>query len=50
MEVLQTLGDPYTDEEIEAGTFEVTATVGGEPWWLVLEMEPADILLKQEED
>jgi Baseplate J-like protein len=34
-----------TDEEIEAGQFQVAATVGGEPWWVVLDVEPADIVL-----
>lgn len=32
-----------TDAEIEAGTFKVAARVNGEPWWVVLDMEAADI-------
>lgn len=34
---------PATDAEIEAGTFQVSATVGGDPWWIALQMEPADV-------
>jgi hypothetical protein len=34
-----------TDADIEAGKFQVTATVDGEPWWIALDMEQADILL-----
>ncbi|GAA3816115.1 baseplate J/gp47 family protein [Cellulomonas soli] len=34
---------PATDEEIEAGTFTVLATVDGEPWWIALDMGPADV-------
>lgn len=36
-------GQPATDEEIEAGTFEVSATVDGDPWWIALDMSPTDI-------
>jgi len=36
-------GHRATDEEIEAGTFQVSATVKGESWWVVLDMERADI-------
>jgi len=39
-------GQPATDEEIEAGTFQIAAEVAGEPWWVALEMAPADILLE----
>lgn len=34
-----------TAGELEAGTFQVSAMVGGAPWWGVLDMEPADIVL-----
>lgn len=36
-------GGPATDEEIEAGTFTVSATVAGEQWWIALEMTSADV-------
>lgn len=39
-------GGQATDEEIEAGTFTVSATVAGEPWWIALEMTPADVGLE----
>lgn len=35
-----------TDEEIEAGTFTVSATVDGEPWWIDLAMTPSDVLVE----
>ena len=38
-------GQRATDAEIEAGTFQVSATVNGEKWWVVLAIEPADIFL-----
>jgi hypothetical protein len=38
-----------TPEEIEAGEFTIVAEVGGEKWWVYLDMEPADILLTEEE-
>jgi Baseplate J-like protein len=38
-------GQQATDLEIEAGTFKVSATVGGEAWTIALDSEPADILL-----
>lgn len=38
-----------TDEEIEAGEFQVVATIDGENWWVVLDMERADILLEEKE-
>ncbi len=41
-------GQPATDEEIEAGTFEVIATVAGEDWWIALEMSPTDIALEEQ--
>lgn len=40
-------GQPATDEEIEAGTFEVSATVDGDPWWIALDMSPTDIALEE---
>jgi hypothetical protein len=38
-------GQKATDQEIEAGTFQVSATVSGEAWTIALDSEPADILL-----
>ena len=40
-------GQRATDAEIEAGKFQVTAKVKGEDWWGVLDMEPADIDLRE---
>ena len=40
-------GERVTDEEIEAGTFSVTAQINGEDWWVVLDMEAADIVLEE---
>ncbi|KIH77075.1 Baseplate J-like protein [Geoalkalibacter ferrihydriticus] len=40
-------GERATDEEIEAGTFSVIAQVEGEDWWVVLDLEPADIALEE---
>jgi len=40
-------GERATDEEIEAGKFSVAATVAGEKWWVVLDMERADVLMKE---
>jgi hypothetical protein len=40
-------GDRATDEEIEAGEFSVAATIAGEKWWVVLDMERADVLVKE---
>jgi hypothetical protein len=34
-----------TDAEIEAGQFRVSAIVGGEKWWIVLDVEPSDIVV-----
>lgn len=42
-------GGPATDARIEAGAFQVSATVNGEPWWVVLEMTPADLAIREEE-
>jgi hypothetical protein len=40
-------GARATDAEIEAGTFQVVSMVGGDKWWVVLDVEPADILLEE---
>ncbi len=37
------------DEEIESGAFRVVAEIDGEPWWVVLDMQPADIVLEAKE-
>lgn len=39
---------PATDDEIESGAFQVSATVNGEPWFVVLDMERADVVLEEE--
>jgi hypothetical protein len=36
-------GQPASDADIGAGTFEVSATVDGEAWWIALDMSVADI-------
>ncbi|QTE31208.1 baseplate J/gp47 family protein [Pengzhenrongella sicca] len=36
-------GRPAADDEIEAGTFAVSATVGTEPWWIALSMVAGDV-------
>ena len=38
---------PPTDAEIEAGEFQISASVGGDQWWIVLDVEPADITLAE---
>lgn len=38
-----------SDDEIEAGEFEVSATVNGEDWWVVLDMQVADVLVQEKE-
>jgi len=38
-------GSPASDEQVEAGEFKIAATVDGEQWWVVLDMEEADIVL-----
>ncbi|MEO1091399.1 MAG: baseplate J/gp47 family protein [Pseudomonadota bacterium] len=44
--LLNAAGDaPATDIEIEAATFQVTATIDGDPWWIALSMTPADVTL-----
>lgn len=40
-------GERATDEELEKGTFQIVAKINGDNWWLVLDMEPADILLQE---
>jgi len=42
-------GKRATDEEIEAGDFQVTAVIDSEKWWVVLDIEPADIVLQEGE-
>lgn len=36
-----------TDEEIEAATFSVSATVDGEQWWIALDMAATDVALQE---
>jgi hypothetical protein len=38
-------GNPASDEQIEAGEFQVIAQVDGQDGWIVLDIEPADIVL-----
>lgn len=38
-------GERATDQEIEEATFSVQALVDGEEGWIVLDMEPADVVL-----
>jgi len=46
--LLQALdGSPATDEQIEAGEFQIIAQVDGQPGWVVLDIEPADIVLQE---
>ncbi len=40
-------GEGATDEELENGAFKVMAEYKGDQWWVVLDMEPADILLEE---
>ena len=40
-------GQPATDEEIEAGAFEVSAVVDGDSWWIALDMSADDINLEE---
>ncbi|MDO3379160.1 baseplate J/gp47 family protein [Geoalkalibacter halelectricus] len=40
-------GERAADEDIEAGEFFVAAQVLGEDWWVVLDFEPADIVLEE---
>lgn len=41
-------GGPATDEQIESGDFRVAATVDGAAWWVVLDMQPADVVVQEE--
>lgn len=43
-------GEPVTDEIIESGAFQVSASVDGEPWWVMLDMAAEDILVLEKED
>ena len=36
-------GQPATDEDLEAATFAVSATVAGDAWWIALDMTSADV-------
>jgi hypothetical protein len=38
---------PATFADLETGKFQVVAVVNGENWWVVLDIEPADIILKE---
>lgn len=38
-------GQRATDTELEASQFQVAAVVNGDKWWVVLDVEPADIVL-----
>ncbi len=40
-------GARATDEELEKGEFQIVAEIDGEKWWLVLDMEPADVYLQE---
>jgi hypothetical protein len=40
-------GGPASDEQIESGEFRVSAQVDGEPWFVVLDMERADVVLEE---
>lgn len=40
-------GQPATDAQIDSGDFRVAATVGGDKWWVVLDMEPADVVVEE---
>jgi len=44
--LLQALdGSPAADTQIEKGEFKIAANVAGDKWWVVLDMEDADIVL-----
>lgn len=38
---------PASDADLEAGDFRIAAEVEGEPWWVVADLTPADILLQE---
>lgn len=40
-------GSPATDAQIESGDFQVVPLVDGQPGWVVLDIEPADIVLQE---
>ncbi len=40
-------GQPAKDGEIEIGQFKISATVGNDKWWIVLDLDPADIVLTE---
>lgn len=40
-------GEAASDQNVEKAEFRVSATVAGEPWWVVLDMQPSDILLEE---
>lgn len=42
-------GEPAKDGDIEAGRFQVSATIGSEKWWIVLDLQPTDIVLVESE-
>ena len=42
-------GSPVSDDQLESGEFVVAAQVGGEDWWVVLDMDHADIVLNEQE-
>ncbi len=39
-------GSPASDAQIEAGDFKIAATIGADKWWVVLDMEPTDVVFK----
>jgi hypothetical protein len=43
--ILGETGQPAKDGEIEIGQFKISATIGSEKWWIVLDLEPADLVL-----
>ena len=48
--LLQSLdGGPATPDQVEAGQFVVAAQVDGDDWWVVLDMDQADIVLNEQE-
>ncbi len=40
-------GGRASDEQIEAGEFRIAAQIDGEQWWVVLDMEASDIVLRE---
>lgn len=41
-------GQRATDADIESGDFTVVAAIQGQPWWIALDMDAADIALEEE--